>query len=241
MTNAEKILHFLNNNDFSYCDDCLSELCKIKPRQQVNQICNNKITDKLITVNKKCHNCEKIKNTRQKLHIHSELQKEKNRPAVKDVQNYNLILTNKGNIHFNYNWTNVYKTDGRAYHFPENPGLIDKKYKGPSVYKWSILGKNGNDLKIAYIGETIELIRRVRHYCNPGPKQKTNVRIKDRFMEYLRTNRIINLEILIFDEIQLNEVTINSSNLLDSNLRKMLEHLFITIFKEEKYILLNKV
>lgn len=41
MSNFMKILDFLRNNeDRQYCDDCLSELLGIHPRQQVNQICN---------------------------------------------------------------------------------------------------------------------------------------------------------------------------------------------------------
>lgn len=40
MTNREKILQFLKNNQSDhYCDDCLSNLVEIYPRQQINQIC----------------------------------------------------------------------------------------------------------------------------------------------------------------------------------------------------------
>ena len=64
MTNADKILHFLNNKNFPYCDDCLSKLCKIERRQTVNHVCNKIIKDKLIATNVRCHNCDKIKKTR---------------------------------------------------------------------------------------------------------------------------------------------------------------------------------
>jgi len=40
MINREKVLQFIKNNkSCHYCDDCLSNLLKIYPRQQVNQIC----------------------------------------------------------------------------------------------------------------------------------------------------------------------------------------------------------
>ncbi len=44
MINREKILQFLRNDQsHHYCDDCLSSLLKIYPRQQVNQICRKNI------------------------------------------------------------------------------------------------------------------------------------------------------------------------------------------------------
>lgn len=39
MTNAEKITDYLKNNQGQYCDDCLSKLLKIEPRQSVNAEC----------------------------------------------------------------------------------------------------------------------------------------------------------------------------------------------------------
>lgn len=41
MANFDVILAFLKDNGGVYCDDCLSDLCGVRPRQQVNQICNN--------------------------------------------------------------------------------------------------------------------------------------------------------------------------------------------------------
>jgi Zn finger protein HypA/HybF involved in hydrogenase expression len=41
MTNAEKIKNALSKNKGKcFCDDCLSELSGVKPRQQINAICN---------------------------------------------------------------------------------------------------------------------------------------------------------------------------------------------------------
>lgn len=40
MTSFDVILTFLKDNGGMYCDDCLSKLCGITPRQQVNQVCN---------------------------------------------------------------------------------------------------------------------------------------------------------------------------------------------------------
>ena len=40
MSNIKIIQNFINSTKDLYCDDCLSEVLDIKPRQQVNQICN---------------------------------------------------------------------------------------------------------------------------------------------------------------------------------------------------------
>ena len=40
MINAEIVGNFISKNN-KYCDDCLSEVLDIKPRQQINQICRN--------------------------------------------------------------------------------------------------------------------------------------------------------------------------------------------------------
>lgn len=38
MINAEIVAEFISKNK-NYCDDCLSKVLDIKPRQQINQIC----------------------------------------------------------------------------------------------------------------------------------------------------------------------------------------------------------
>ena len=64
MKNCEKIINFLEQNSHYYCDDCISKLCKIYPRQQVNQICNLRIQKKLIKRINICNECGKEKITR---------------------------------------------------------------------------------------------------------------------------------------------------------------------------------
>lgn len=39
-SNFELLKSFLTKNNKAYCDDCLSKLTGIKPRQQINQLCN---------------------------------------------------------------------------------------------------------------------------------------------------------------------------------------------------------
>ncbi len=68
MTNEQKIIDYLSDEghrDNGYCDDCLSNVLKIKPRQTVNQICRRlKKNGRLTRIKTKCALCgkEKISN-----------------------------------------------------------------------------------------------------------------------------------------------------------------------------------
>lgn len=49
MDNSDIILEYLEENRPSeYCDDCISDQLGIKPRQQVNQICNRLLSQSMI-------------------------------------------------------------------------------------------------------------------------------------------------------------------------------------------------
>jgi len=64
-TNEKKIIDFLfveENKSNGYCDDCLSHKLKIKPRQQVNQICRRlKEEGKISRIKARCILCGKEK------------------------------------------------------------------------------------------------------------------------------------------------------------------------------------
>jgi reverse gyrase len=63
MTNSEIVLNFIKDHrTHSYCDDCLSDVLHIHPRQQINQICNNLKNSKVLERNKeRCHYCSEHK------------------------------------------------------------------------------------------------------------------------------------------------------------------------------------
>jgi hypothetical protein len=64
MGNYNKIFGFLTlNKTNAYCDDCISKMCNVLPRQQVNQICN-KNTNTMTKCIGVCSNCGKSKITR---------------------------------------------------------------------------------------------------------------------------------------------------------------------------------
>lgn len=67
MSNADKILkHLKDNCNERYCDDCLSNILSIIPRQSVNQICRLKIYDSIKREVNTCNNCLKNKLTNKK-------------------------------------------------------------------------------------------------------------------------------------------------------------------------------
>ncbi|WDU81549.1 MarR family transcriptional regulator [Lysinibacillus sp. G01H] len=62
MSNVQIVQNFINSENDLYCDDCLSEKLDIKPRQQVNQICNKLKKQGLLKREvKQCSSCSKDK------------------------------------------------------------------------------------------------------------------------------------------------------------------------------------
>jgi hypothetical protein len=62
--NGEKIIDYLKKHENQYCDDCLEVLCDVHPRQQVNQICNKELPNRIETSRDTCFSYGKTKITR---------------------------------------------------------------------------------------------------------------------------------------------------------------------------------
>ena len=60
-SNFELLKSFLTKNNKAYCDDCLSKLTGIKPRQQINQLCNKHLNVIHRSDYGMCTNCCKYK------------------------------------------------------------------------------------------------------------------------------------------------------------------------------------
>lgn len=62
MSNIKMIQNFIESTSGLYCDDCLSGVLNIKPRQQVNPICNKLKTQGFLKREvKQCCYCSKDK------------------------------------------------------------------------------------------------------------------------------------------------------------------------------------
>lgn len=75
-------------------------------------------------------------------------------------------------------------TDGRIV-LPAPPAL-------PGVYRFRLLGRTPS----VYIGETDQLPRRFAQYRNPGPSQRTNIRLNDRIRQHLAAGEHIAIEVV---------------------------------------------
>lgn len=64
MKNLEKIKFFLQKEKMLFCDDCLSELTGVNPRQQINSICRGNSEIFKTQDSEECFYCKKIKITR---------------------------------------------------------------------------------------------------------------------------------------------------------------------------------
>lgn len=60
-SNFSKVYFYLFQTKEAYCDDCLSLLTGIKPRQQINQICNRNTNVICRNDYERCYNCNKYK------------------------------------------------------------------------------------------------------------------------------------------------------------------------------------
>lgn len=88
MTNKELIISFLKKHNYNFCDDCISSLTGISPRQSINQLCNKEFYVFSKYTNIKCHNCNKIKTTRS---LANTLENTKIKNCFRDERKFNLL------------------------------------------------------------------------------------------------------------------------------------------------------
>jgi len=131
--------------------------------------------------------------------------------------------------------------ENREYLFPEDiTSFMKRRYKHSVIYRWDIFKKEREDEKLIYIGEAQELCpERINGYLNPGPSQKTNNRIKEKFQAYLKSEFKIGLEILKFDKINIEDFTFTKNDLCDKHFRRFIEELMIIIYKQKGFKILN--
>jgi hypothetical protein len=56
----------------------------------------------------------------------------------------------------------------------------------PGVYRFTLAQGSERGRPLVYIGEADQLQRRLAHYRNPGPSQRTNIRINELLYTHLR-------------------------------------------------------
>lgn len=139
-----------------------------------------------------------------------------------------------------FQWNPINSEDNIVYSYPGNiTKYMKDKYGFPALYRWVIQKRNGS--VFYYLGETDGLVpRRVYQYLNPGPSQKTNLRLHDIFHSESANGSKILLEYLTFTPFTLNNRTISQSSLTDPHVRRLLEELFTVLAQGNGERLLNK-
>lgn len=104
MSNSDNILELLEEiRPKAYCDDCLSNELKIKPRQQVNQICRKLANENKINRTKAtCDSCVKEKLVNQSLT--QEIKKDEKK--LRKTKLYYCLNYVPGQYHYEYSFNN---------------------------------------------------------------------------------------------------------------------------------------
>ena len=120
-----------------------------------------------------------------------------------------------------------------------NECSLPKEYRKPAIYRWKLKEKKSTKI---YIGETINLQRRLRHYTKPGVDQKTNIWLNKILENGIKDRHEISFEILDFYNIQINKsLCINLADMKDKFTRAFLENLIILMLARKKRdIILNR-
>ncbi|MEK7651778.1 MAG: hypothetical protein AAB351_01030 [Patescibacteria group bacterium] len=102
---------------------------------------------------------------------------------------------------------------------------IPSEYMAPGVYRWSITRANGDTSY--YIGESVNLRRRIRNYSVPGPNQMTSLRINKLFKTELKRKSKILLELIDLKELRVDNKVFSKKDLKSSYTRKLIENLVL--------------
>jgi len=130
-------------------------------------------------------------------------------------------------LEIKYRWVDVQSSQGASYRFPNAATeYMRLKYAGPALYRWTVRTSTMN-LRALYIGETDDLVRRIRQYLAPGKTQFTNQRLKAYFNEAVGRDERVELQRLEFDAFHINKVEFSTEKLGNTHLRRMLENLML--------------
>ena len=117
-----------------------------------------------------------------------------------------------------YNWRKI------EHKFPD----VYSGHNYPAIYTWVLVSKRGK--KSYYLGQTDNLSNRIKYYMDPGPSQKTNIRINSE----MRKSEEVKLYLLDLKTLKLNGKNLTSIALRDSDIRRGLEGLLIRELRIQK-------
>lgn len=103
--------------------------------------------------------------------------------------------------------------------------LIPNTDQKPGIYRWKIVKANG--LTSYYIGEAVNLRRRIRQYCFPGPTQQTSIRINKLLKSELKKRSKISLEFLVLHKLNFGKHILTEIDLSCKHVRLLIENLVL--------------
>ena len=122
-----------------------------------------------------------------------------------------------------FEWLPVEVEPGVPYLFP-NPlsRHVHSTCKGPALYRWNVFRQTPGDLRVFYVGEAVQLVRRLRNYLRPGSLQ-TAGRINAELSAVVEAGKSVMLERLSFSPFSLSGRTVTPDDLEDRHIRRFIE------------------
>jgi hypothetical protein len=143
-------------------------------------------------------------------------------------------------IDISYTWITLGSAKPARYFYAYVlPVTLTRDCSRPAIYRWALFAPAIHPPVEAYIGETENLARRLRHYLRPGPSQHTNIRLRKHFLAQAEKGVRAELQVLQFQPFRLNSVVISETKLHNTSIRQMLEQFLIADHDAVNCALLN--
>ena len=118
--------------------------------------------------------------------------------------------------------------------------FYEQAVREAAIYRWRICMNEKSGEESFYIGEAASLCPgRIKGYLKPGSSQETNKRMNALFQEYLARGSRMQLEVLEFIRITVDDFVLTPDDLCKKSVRRFLEQLLITYYTQKGYQLLN--
>jgi hypothetical protein len=151
------------------------------------------------------------------------------------------LIKGRADVNIMFSWKKVFQSEDEVYLFPDPiTPFMRTNYHKPAIYRWIVDSPDEDNEYLLYIGETIKLCPdRLLSYLFPGPKQQTNLRLNQQFNEFHANGCRIELEILKINGAIMNDLEIKESDLKRQDIRRLIERLLVTLYRNQGINLLN--
>ncbi|MNR82476.1 hypothetical protein D3C72_132350 [compost metagenome] len=262
-TIQQLILKQLDGANGPMCDDCLAKRGPLKQRQDANREGRKLLIKGLISKETgRCAYCGATKLVSWLSHqvpmadstqnqamprliapSHADLSSSRETVAallpdsLPDPRSLNLPTFHPA---FDFTWEPILEDGFSAYRFPTKVSKwMRVNHEQPAIYRWVPYRETPGDIGQLYIGETVNLPRRVGNYLNPYPRQQTSWRLNKLFEGFIQEGITISLDVLRFQHFNLGEVNVSESDLDDKLIRRFIEHMLASYYRKSGWTLIN--